>query len=126
MSQRKAQLRPGFPRFEGFRLGLALTRLVVGLFGTDLTFAPGVKGANPTQLPIATLQRELRYISGERSWLSTIFISHREMTRPDVPAPGFVVSAVGLACDRSLACSAETPSRNLAAPKFLGNHEPGS
>ena len=33
-----------------------ITRLIGGLFGIDLTFASGVKGSNPTQMPVATVR----------------------------------------------------------------------
>lgn len=33
-----------------------ITRLIGGLFGIDLTFASGVKGSNPTQMPVAIVR----------------------------------------------------------------------
>ena len=33
-----------------------ITRLIGGLFGIDLTFASGVKGSNPTQMPVAVVR----------------------------------------------------------------------
>lgn len=33
-----------------------ITRVIGGLFGIDLTFASGVKGSNPTQMPVATMR----------------------------------------------------------------------
>jgi 3-dehydroquinate dehydratase-1 len=33
-----------------------ITRLAGGLFGIDLTFASGVKGSNPWQMPVQTVQ----------------------------------------------------------------------
>ncbi|MCD8339501.1 MAG: type I 3-dehydroquinate dehydratase [Burkholderiales bacterium] len=33
-----------------------ITRLAGGLFGIDLTFASGVKGSNPWQIPVETVQ----------------------------------------------------------------------
>lgn len=33
-----------------------ITRVIGGLFGIDLTFASGVKGSNPTQMPVSTMR----------------------------------------------------------------------
>lgn len=33
-----------------------VTRIIGGLFGIDLTFASGVKGSNPTQMPVSTMR----------------------------------------------------------------------
>lgn len=37
-------------------MSLRITRLAGGLFGIDLTFASGVKGSNPWQMPVQTVQ----------------------------------------------------------------------
>lgn len=39
-----------------------ITRLIGGLFGIDLTFASGVKGSNPTQMPVAVVRDSLEVI----------------------------------------------------------------
>lgn len=39
-----------------------ITRLVGGLFGIDLTFASGVKGSNPTQMPVDVVRDALSVI----------------------------------------------------------------
>lgn len=39
-----------------------ITRLVGGLFGIDLTFASGVKGSNPTQMPVDVMRNALSVI----------------------------------------------------------------
>jgi 3-dehydroquinate dehydratase-1 len=39
-----------------------ITRLIGGLFGIDLTFASGVKGSNPTQMPASIVRESLGVI----------------------------------------------------------------
>lgn len=39
-----------------------VTRLIGGLFGIDLTFASGVKGSNPTQMPVNVMRDSLSVI----------------------------------------------------------------
>lgn len=39
-----------------------ITRLVGGLFGIDLTFAAGVKGSNPTQMPVSVVREAFKTI----------------------------------------------------------------
>lgn len=39
-----------------------ITRLIGGLFGIDLTFASGVKGSNPTQMPVSVMRESLSVI----------------------------------------------------------------
>lgn len=39
-----------------------ITRLIGGLFGIDLTFSSGVKGSNPTQMPVPVVRESLSVI----------------------------------------------------------------
>jgi 3-dehydroquinate dehydratase-1 len=39
-----------------------ITRLIGGLFGIDLTFASGIKGSNPTQMPVGIVRESLGVI----------------------------------------------------------------
>ena len=39
-----------------------ISRLIGGLFGIDLTFASGVKGSNPTQMPVSVVREALAVI----------------------------------------------------------------
>lgn len=42
-----------------------ITRLIGGLFGIDLTFSSGVKGSNPTQMPVPVVREALGVIYPE-------------------------------------------------------------